>query len=128
MYESKQGANSGIASCQSKSGDDSQYCRTTSTSGEPYFVPTAATNQVNGPSEMYSSTQARDNGIEACKKVGPAAPTVGLSLRILGQAHQYGIYAAISGPEASTPTASYMGPRCAERAVVIGPLLARTSR
>lgn len=79
MYESKQGAKTGIASCQTNSKLDSRYDRKTSASGQPYFVLTAANNQVVGRSEMYSSTQARDNGIAACKKVGPTAPTVDLT-------------------------------------------------
>lgn len=74
-YTSKQGAENGIASCRSNSGNDARYTRLTSKAGEPYFVLKGANGEPIGTSEMYSSVTARDNGIAACKRDGPSAPT-----------------------------------------------------
>lgn len=73
-YTSKSAAENGIESCQRNSPNDDRYDRRTSESGQPYFVLTAANNQVIGRSQMYSSTDAMENGIEACKQAGPDAP------------------------------------------------------
>ena len=73
-YTAKASALKGIESCRTNSGDDARYDRRTSADGKPYFVLRAANNQVIGRSEMYSSTQAMENGIEACKREGLQAP------------------------------------------------------
>jgi len=75
-YTTKASAEGGIASCRTHSPHDKNYDRRTSTSHEPYFVLKASNGEVIGTSEMYSSTQARETGIESCKKNGPTAPTV----------------------------------------------------
>ena len=69
-YAAKAGAEIGIASVQRNSPHDARYDRKTSSAGYPYFVPTAANNQVIGRSEVYSSVSARENGIELVKKNG----------------------------------------------------------
>lgn len=74
-YTTKASANNGIESCKANSPHDSRYEKRTSTKGEPYFVLKARNGEPVGRSEMYSSEAARDNGIEACKKYGPTAPT-----------------------------------------------------
>lgn len=74
MYTAKAGALNGIASCKENSSNDARYSRLVATNGQPYFVLRAANNQVIGASETYSSTQARDNGIESCKANGPSSP------------------------------------------------------
>lgn len=66
-YVTKQGAQSGIASCQSNSPFDSRYERRISNASQPYFVLKALNSQIIGTSQMYSSNTARDNGIASCK-------------------------------------------------------------
>lgn len=73
-YTEKSSAKSGIESCRANSYIDARYDRRTASSGDPYFVLKAANNQVIGRSETCSSTQAMENGIEACKRVGTDAP------------------------------------------------------
>jgi len=69
-YETKSGATNGISSVQANCPLDSRYEKKTSTSSQPYFVLKASNGQVIGTSEMYSSTSARDNGIESVKSNG----------------------------------------------------------
>ncbi|QEL12231.1 YegP family protein [Kushneria phosphatilytica] len=70
-YESRAGALNGIGSCQENSPHDDRYDRLTARDGSPYFNLKARNGQVIGTSEMYSSTQARENGIASCKTNGP---------------------------------------------------------
>ena len=70
-YDSKAGAQNGIRSCQENSPYDHQYDRLTATNGSPYFTLKGGNGHVIGVSEMYSSTQARENGITSCKTNGP---------------------------------------------------------
>jgi len=74
-YTSKQGAEGGIASVRLNSPLDARYTRLTSSNGLPYFTLKAANGEVIGTSETYSSTSARDVGIEWVKRNGPGAPT-----------------------------------------------------
>lgn len=69
-YESKSGATSGISSVQTNCTNDARYERKTSKANQPYFVLKAANGQDIGMSEMYSSTTARDNGIQSVKTNG----------------------------------------------------------
>jgi uncharacterized protein YegP (UPF0339 family) len=73
-YASKSGAENGIASVRDNAADDARYQRLTSKDGKFYFNLQAANNKVIGNSEMYTTQGARDNGIEAVKRVGPGAP------------------------------------------------------
>jgi uncharacterized protein YegP (UPF0339 family) len=75
-YASKQGASSGIASCRVNSPIDARYQRLNARDGSPYFVLRANNNEPIGASETYSSTQARDQGIESCKVNGPTTQVV----------------------------------------------------
>ena len=75
-YTTKQSAEGGIASVRVNSPIDERYNRLTARDGSPYFVLKAANGEPIGTSETYSSTGARDNGIEATKTVGPTAPVV----------------------------------------------------
>jgi uncharacterized protein YegP (UPF0339 family) len=76
MYTTKAAALNGIESCRKNSPEDGQYERLMSRSEQPYFTLKAKNHEVIGASEMYSSVQARDNGIESCKKNGPDAELV----------------------------------------------------
>lgn len=73
-YVSKDGAMRGIQSAKTNSPYDSRYTRLTSTDGKYYFILKAANNETIGRSETYNTQQARENGIQAVKRVGPTAP------------------------------------------------------
>ena len=73
-YNSKQGANDGIASVRVNSPLDARYERKTSVRNQPFFVLKAANGETIGKSEEYSSLQAREHGIEVVKTIGPKAP------------------------------------------------------
>ena len=73
-YSQKSGAENGVASVRKNAPLDERYQRKTASNGSPYFVLVAGNGEPIGRSEMYSSEEARDNGIEAVKKVAPDAP------------------------------------------------------
>ena len=73
LYKTKESALNGIESVKTNSPHDEQYERKESSSSKPYFVLKAKNHETIGRSEMYSSTAARDNGIESVKKNGPVA-------------------------------------------------------
>ncbi len=56
--------------------DASRFEKKTSTNGSPYFVLKAGNHEVIGTSEMYSSTSARDGGIEAVQRAAADAAIV----------------------------------------------------
>lgn len=72
-YTSKSGAANGIASVRTNAPNDVRYQRLTAADGRFYFNLRAANNQVIGTSEMYTTERARDNGIQAVKRVAPGA-------------------------------------------------------
>jgi uncharacterized protein YegP (UPF0339 family) len=73
VYESKAAAMNGIESVRANSPLDERYDRKEASNGSPYFNLKAGNHQIIGTSEMYSSTSARDNGIESVKTNGPDA-------------------------------------------------------
>jgi uncharacterized protein len=72
-YKAKASAENGIESVRTNSPDDTRYDRREAKDKSPYFVLKAANGEIIGKSEMYSSTSARDNGIESVKRNGPDA-------------------------------------------------------
>jgi len=74
-YTAKHSAENGIASVKTNAPIDARYERKTNSAGSPYFVLKAANGEPIGSSEPYSSTTARDSGIEWMKKNAPGAPT-----------------------------------------------------
>ena len=74
LYWSKDGAMRGIQSAKTNSLLDSRYSRLTSSDGKYYFLLKAANNETIGKRETYNTQQARENGIQAVKRVGPTAP------------------------------------------------------
>lgn len=76
MYETKASAVNGIESVKKNAPDDARYDRLVGKDGSPYFTLKAGNGQVIGASEMYSSTSARDSGIESCKTNAPGAATI----------------------------------------------------
>lgn len=72
-YKQKASAMNGIESVRKNAPTDERYERKDSSSGKPMFNLKATNGQVIGSSETYSSTSARDNGIESVKKNAPDA-------------------------------------------------------
>jgi len=72
-YTTKQNCLNGIQSCKNNSPYDRNYERLIASSGQFYFNLRAANYEVIGRSEMYTTTAARDNGIDAVKRDGPIA-------------------------------------------------------
>ncbi|WP_395826609.1 YegP family protein [Collimonas sp.] len=72
MYVAKASAENGIASVQNNCTQDDRYSRNQASNGKFYFNLKAANHQVIGSSQMYSTTSARDAGIDAVKKNGPS--------------------------------------------------------
>lgn len=75
MYTTKGAAFGGISACKENSPHDDRYQRLIAKNGQPYFTLLARNGAVIGVSETYSSAQARDNGIAACKFHGPTSST-----------------------------------------------------
>jgi len=73
MYDTKSGAEGGIASVKKNAAHDTAYDRRTSTNGDPYFVLKAGNGEVLGRSETYKSAAAMENGIESVKTNAPDA-------------------------------------------------------
>ena len=71
----KSSAENGIASVRTNSPHDERYERRTSSAKQPYFVLKASNGEIIGKSEMYSSNQAMENGINSVKENGPSAST-----------------------------------------------------
>ncbi len=76
LYTSKEGAQKGIESVRANAPDDDQYERKVASDNSPYFVLKAKNGETIGKSEMYSSAQARDNGIASVKANAPNATVV----------------------------------------------------
>jgi uncharacterized protein YegP (UPF0339 family) len=74
-YTSKQSAQGGIASVKTNAPIDARYARLMNAGGKPYFVLKAGNGEPIGTSESYSSEGARNDGIEAVKRIAPGAPT-----------------------------------------------------
>jgi len=73
-YVSSSGCDNGIESVRENSPFDERYDKRTATNGQYYFVLKARNGEIIGTSETYTTTSARDNGIDSVKKVGPSAP------------------------------------------------------
>lgn len=69
-YASKHGALNGIESTQKNCVLDKNYDRLEANDGSPYFNLNAVNGEIIGTSEMYSSEQMREDGIEAVKNYG----------------------------------------------------------
>ena len=80
MYAAKASAQNGIESVKTNARLDLRFERKTSVRGEPYFVLKAANGEPIGVSEMYSSSSARDNGVESVKHHAPEAQVEDLSV------------------------------------------------
>lgn len=72
-YSSKDAAKNGINSVKTNAVSDSQYERKTSSSEQHYFVLKAGNGESIGKSQMYSSKQSMETGIESVKTNAPTA-------------------------------------------------------
>lgn len=75
-YTTRQGAVNGVQSVRVHSPYDRFYSRLPSRDNKYYFTLNAANNQTIGRSQVYSSSAAREIGIESVKRNGPTAPIV----------------------------------------------------
>ena len=79
-YSSKSACQHGIESVKANSFNKKMFISETAKDGSYYFNLTAVNTQVIGTSQMYTSTQGRDNGIASVRKNAPKAEIVDLSL------------------------------------------------
>lgn len=70
LYKAKASALNGIESVQKNSPEDGKYDRLEAKNGKLYFNLKAVNHQIIGTSQMYSTTQTRDHGIESVKTNG----------------------------------------------------------
>ncbi|HAF27882.1 MAG TPA: hypothetical protein DCG75_02440 [Bacteroidales bacterium] len=78
-YTAKSACQNGIESVKTNSVDKKMFIKETASDGSHYFNLTAANTQVIGTSQMYTSTQGRDNGIDSVKENAPKAEISDLS-------------------------------------------------
>jgi len=67
-YTTKAAAQNGIASVKANARAKSHYEEKTARNGAPYFVLKAKNGETIGRSETYSSSSARQNGIESVQR------------------------------------------------------------
>ena len=70
LYKAKASVQIGIESVQKNSVDNHRYERLEAKNGKPYFNLKAANHQIIGRSQVYSSEQSREKGIESVKNNG----------------------------------------------------------
>jgi uncharacterized protein YegP (UPF0339 family) len=70
LYTEKSSAQNGIASVQDNCTDDCHYERMDSKNDKFYFNLKSPNHQVIGTSQMYTTAQSRDKGIESVKENG----------------------------------------------------------
>lgn len=73
MYNSKEAAQQGIESVRLNGPLEDRYDRRRSVDGQDYFVLLAANAEIIGQSEMYRSSAALENGLQAVMRVAAAA-------------------------------------------------------
>ena len=66
-YLGKDGCKNGIASVKKNSSNKKNFERKDSRSGQYYFVLKAANSKVIGKSQMYTTNESSENGIESIK-------------------------------------------------------------
>lgn len=76
-YTSLSGATRGIASVKANASDDARYQRKEARDGTLYFVLKAENGEIVGTSEMYTSSSARERGVESVKVNAAVAGTEG---------------------------------------------------
>ena len=79
MYTSKSNATKGIESVQVNSSLEDRFALYKSSDGQFYFNLKANNNQIIGTSEMYSSAEMRDKGVDSAKVNGATVETEDLT-------------------------------------------------
>ncbi|HQU92899.1 MAG TPA: YegP family protein [Pyrinomonadaceae bacterium] len=72
-YDSRKGAEGGIASVKKNAGSDARFERKTAKDGSAFFVLKAANGEPIGKSEMYKTKRSMENGIASVGKHAPDA-------------------------------------------------------
>lgn len=75
-YDSRKGAESGIASVRKNAASDGRFERKTAKDGSAYFVLKAGNGEPIGKSEMYKTKASMENGIASVGKNAPDATIV----------------------------------------------------
>lgn len=75
-YDSRKGAEGGIASVKKNAANDGRFERKTAKDGSSYFVLKAANGEPIGKSEMYKTKSSMENGIASVGKNAPDAAIV----------------------------------------------------
>lgn len=75
-YKQKASAENGIESVKKNSQEEARFEKKTSTNGKFYFSLKATNGQIIGSSQMYTTEDSRDNGIESVMKNAPIAEVV----------------------------------------------------
>ncbi|MEO5857500.1 MAG: YegP family protein [Pyrinomonadaceae bacterium] len=75
-YDSRKGAEGGIASVKKNVGNDARFERKTAKDGSAFFVLKAANGEPIGKSEMYKTKASMESGIKSVGKNAPDAPVV----------------------------------------------------
>ena len=75
-YKAKASAEGGVDAVKANAPIDAHFERLTSSSNEPYFILKAANGETVGCSQMYSSTEAMEKGIESVKANAATAAVV----------------------------------------------------
>ncbi|MGE8557062.1 YegP family protein [Acinetobacter sp.] len=70
LYKAKASVYIGIESVQRNSLNESRYERLEAKNGKPYFKLKAVNHQIIGISQLYSSDQSREKGIESVRNNG----------------------------------------------------------
>jgi uncharacterized protein len=78
-YTTKTACENGIQSVKNNAPTDSRYERKTSSNDKFFFNLKATNGQIIGTSQMYTSEQGRENGIDSVKTNAPIAPVQDLS-------------------------------------------------
>lgn len=73
-YDSRKGAEGGIASVKKNAGNDARFERKTAKDGSSFFVLKAANGEPIGKSEMYKTKRSMEAGIVSVGKNAPDAP------------------------------------------------------
>lgn len=75
-YTTKAGCKNGIESVRTNSQTDSRFDRRTAVNDKYYFVLKAANGEIIGKSQLYSTKQGMENGIQSVRENAPQAETI----------------------------------------------------
>ncbi|BAX81243.1 YegP family protein [Labilibaculum antarcticum] len=79
-YTTKEACQNGIESVKTNSLDKEMFKQETASDGSPYFNLTAVNSQIIGTSQMYTSKQSRDQGIDSVNKNAHKAEVIDLTI------------------------------------------------